>query len=184
MGIEDGTTEFKLTRPLEYRFNGNAEMADFILLREPGMDQVKYYLKLKQMIVRAQMDLAKQATEINKIKDAIGEEVKPLVEGVAEMEAQSEEIGQAIALALQTSTVDIGDFLEAFAAMACMKARKPIALVAGHQAMTDALWATLKPDDAFGMAVKWCSFFAMPLAGGEKISSGQPSVSASERMEA
>lgn len=185
MGIEEGTTEFKLTRALEYRLNGQAELADHILLREPGMDHVKHYLKLKGLIMRSQMDLAKQAGEINKLRDAIGEEVKPIVDNSADIEAKADDMTEAVTLALQASeSVDIGEFIETFEQMACMKARKPIALVNGHQAMTQALWANLKPDDAFAMAVRWCSFFGMPSGEGGKTSSGPLSESHTGRMEA
>lgn len=176
MGIEDGTTEYQLSRPLEYRVDGGAAFAEVVLLREPGMDHVKHYLKLKQMLMRAQMELAKQAGEINKLRDSIGEEIKPLIDDAERIEAEANDMSEAISLALQAAqNVDIGVFIETFEAMATLPARKPIALVDGRQAMTQALWASLKPDDAFGMAVRWCSFFAMPSEGGDKTISGPQS---------
>jgi len=182
MGIEDGTTEFTLIRPIEYRLNGSAESTSNVLLREPCMDHVKHYLALKQMIMRAQFDLAQRADEINKMRDNIGEEVKPFGQNVADLEAQAEENANLIAIALQASgAVDIGDFIGTFETMACMKARKPICLVDGRQAMTGALWAMLYPDDAFHMAVRWCSFFAMPSAEGLRTTSGPQSDSATGR---
>lgn len=182
MGIEDGTCEFVLTRPLEYSRNGTTEKALHVVLREPGMDHVKHYLKLKQMLMRAQMELAKQAGEINQLRDSIGEEVKPITENADEMEAQADEMAGAIALALQAaSSVDIGEFIDTFETMACMKARKPIVLVDGIQAMTGALWATLKPDDAFNMAARWLSFFGTPPDERGKIILDQQSESASQR---
>lgn len=185
MGIEDGTTIFNLTRAIEYRLNGGPQTANHVLLREPGMDHVKHYLKLKQMIMRAQMDLAKQAGEINKLRDTIGTEIKPLDQEAKDIESQTDDIAPAMALALQAAeSVNIGDFIETFEQMACMKARKPICLIDGQQAMTSALWANLKPDDAFEMAVRWCSFFAMRSDEQGKTISGQPFESHSGRMEA
>lgn len=182
MGIEDGTTEFKLTRPIEYRVNGEVAMAGMVELREPCMDHVKHYLRLKQLLMRAQMELASQADEINKLRDSIGEEVKPIDQDVENLERQAEDMAPALALAIQAAkNVSIEDFIETFAAMACLKARKPLAMVDSRQAMTQALWATLKPDDAFNMAVWWCSFFATPSEGGGKTSSGQQSDSATQR---
>lgn len=185
MGIEDGTIEFKLTRALEYSYNGGAQQADHVILREPGMDHVKHYLRLKQMLMRAQMELAKQAGEINQLRDSIGEEVKPLSDDVEAIEGQADDMAEAIGLALQAAeSVDIAEFILTFEAMATMKARKPIALVDGHQAMTQSLWSNLKPDDAFAMAVRWCAFFGMPSAEGVKTISGRPSESHTERTEA
>lgn len=182
MGIEDGTTEFELTRPIEYSRNGSAQPTTLIVLREPGMDHVKYYLKLKQMLMRAQMELAKQAGEINKLRDSIGEEIKPLSDDVEAIEAGADDMTGAISMALQAAeSVDIGEFIETFEHMATMKARKPIVLVDGHQAMTQSLWALLKPDDAFNMAVRWCSFFGTPSEGGDKITSDPQSDSVTGR---
>ena len=178
MGIEDGTTEFKLTKPIEYRLNGSAELSDTVLLREPCMDHVKHYLKLKQFIMRAQMELATQITEINELRDSIGEEIKPLNQEVENLEQQAAEIAPAIGLALQAAkSVAIDEFIGTFETMACMKARKPIALLNGQQALTQSLWSTLRVDDAFNMAVWWCSFFAMPSDVQGKTTSVQQSES-------
>lgn len=169
MGIEDGTTEYKLQRELEYRHKGNAQIARFVVLREPIMDHVKHYLKLKQMIMRAQMELAKQADEINKLRDAVGHEVKPFTEDAERIEKEADDMAEAIGLALQAAeSVDIGAFIDTFQAMACMKSRKSICIIDDTVQMTDALWSNLYPDDAFNMAVRWCSFFGMPSTEGDK----------------
>lgn len=174
MGIEDGTTEYKLKHQLEYRLKGQAEVAKFIVLKEPTMDHVKHYLKLKQMIMCAQMDLAKQASEINKLRDAMGTEVKPFSEDVQALESEADDMTEAISLSLQAApNVDIGLFIETFEAMACMKARRAICVIDDVVPMTSALWDNLNPNDAFDMAVRWCAFFAMPSQGGEKTTSGQ-----------
>lgn len=185
MGIEDGTYEFTLSRALEYRADGEAAYASTIILREPGMDHLKFYARLKQMLMRAQMELATQAGEINKMREAIGQEVKPLNEDAQGLEEQTDDIADGISLALQAANnVDMADFVETFRQMACLKARRPIALIDGKQAMTDPLWATLKPDDAINMAVRWCAFFAMPSEQGGQTTSGPQSESHTQRTEA
>lgn len=185
MGIEEGTTEYRLQRPIEYRLNGQPETTDLIELREPGMDHVKHYLKLKQMIMRAQMELAKQADEINKLRDSIGSEIKPLADEVEAIEQGAEDMAEAMSLALQAAvSVDIGDFIDTFEIMACMPARKPVCMIDGRQTMTGALWKTLKPDDAFNMAVRWCAFFGMPSDQGGQTISGRQSELHMERTEA
>lgn len=185
MGIQEGTHEFTLSQGVKYKFQGSTVTAESITLKEPGMDHIKFYLKLKQMITRSQMELAKQAGEINKMRDSIGEIVKPLDEDIERMENETDDIHEAISLALQASeTVDIGKFIETFEKMACMKGRTSICMVDDQQSMTAAIWSNLKPDDAFNMAVRWCSFFGMPSDGGEKTMSDRPSELPTERMEA
>jgi uncharacterized membrane protein len=184
MGIQDGTCEFALSKGVNYKFQGSTVTAKMVTLKEPGMDHIKFYLKLKQMITRSQMELAKQAGEINKMRDSIGEIVKPLNEDVERIENETDDIHEVISLALQASeTVDIGNFIETFEKMACLNGRKSICILDGHQSMTSVIWSNLKPDDAFNMAVRWCSFFGMPSEGGAKITSGQPSELPMERME-
>lgn len=184
MSIQDGTYEFSLTRGVNYKSQGSTVTAESVTLKEPGMDHIKFYLKLKQMITRSQMELAKQAGEINKMKDSIGEIVKPLDQDTERIESETEDMHEAISLALQASeTVDIGKFIETFEKMACLKGRSSVCMVDGKQSMTAAIWANLKPDDAFNMAVRWCSFFGMPSEGGEKTLSDRPSESHTERTE-
>lgn len=184
MSVQDGTCKFDLTRVVKYHSHGQPQEADYVILKEPCMDHVSFYLKLKQMITRSQMELAKQAGEINKLRDSIGDVVKTLDEDADRIESETDMLHDGIVLALESSeTVDISKFMETFAKMACLKARKSICMVGGELAMTSAIWSNLKPDDAFNIAVRWCSFFAMPSEGGVKISSDQPSESHMERME-
>lgn len=185
MGIEDGTTTFQLSRPLEYKLNGATEYADHVVLKEPAMDHVQYYLKLKQMLMRAFVEYTKQSDELNELRSAIGHEVKPFQDNIEQIEAESDEMAAGIGLALQgSSVIDVGEFVVTFEKMACLKARKSVCMIDGQLAMTHALWNNLKPDDAFDMAVKWCSFFGMPSEGGDKISSGPRSVSPTPRTAA
>ena len=115
----------------------------------------------------------------------VGEIVKPLHEDVEAIESASEELDEAISLALQAAdNIDIGDFIDTFRDMACMKGRTSICMIDGRRAMTTALWAKLKPDDAFNMAVRWCSFFAMPFEKGATNTSDQQSESHSGRTAA
>lgn len=192
MGIEDGTCEFALTRPLEYSRNGTTEKALHVVLREPGMDHVAHYLRLKQIITQAQFAVAKIAGDINRMRDSIpvnvnidiGEEVKPITENASDIEKESDQLADSMSMMLQAVEVDIREFISIFETMACMKARKPIVLVDGVQAMTTALWAGLKPDDAYNMAVRWCTFFAMPSEMGGQTISGQQSGSPTGRTAA
>lgn len=182
MGIKEGTCKFYLTRGVDYKHNGSNVTAGHVLLKEPGMDHIKHYMQLRQMITRAQMELAKQAGEINKLRDAIGEEVKPLSEETERIEA--EDMSEGLSLALQAAeSVDIGKFIDTFEKMATMKGRSSVCLVDSETAMTHFIWGNLKPDDAFNMAVKWVSFFGMPSGEGGKTISGQPSESHTEPTE-
>ena len=89
MSIKDGTCEFQLTRGVNYKSQGSTELAETVTLKEPGMDHIKFYMKLKQMIMRSQMELAKQASEINKLKNTIGEEVKSLNQEADSIESET-----------------------------------------------------------------------------------------------
>lgn len=182
MGIKDGTTTFELSRPIEYRHNGDAVETTNIVLKEPGMDHVQHYLKLKQLIMQSQMGLAKYADKINEVRDSIGDVVKPLTENVDQLEEDTKSFEKMISFSLQTAeNIDIAQFISIFKTMATMKGRTSICMIDGRRTMTGPIWDTLKPDDAFDMAIRWCAFFAMPSIGGDRISSGQPSDSVSDR---
>ena len=170
MGIKDGTTEYKLKQQLEYRYNGNAELATHVVLKEPGMDHIKFYYRLKQMIIQSQVEVqSKQSDIIQEAREAnqvVGEVVKPFHESVEDMEQKAINMVPAVELGLQVATcIDLGEFIDTFRKMATMKARKSICVVDGKQQMTESLWQMLHPDDGFKMACWWCSFFAMPSPG-------------------
>lgn len=176
MGIKEGTCEFTPVAPVVYKHKGSDRTAEVIELREPGMEHIKYYLKLKQMVTRCQMELAKQAGEFDKIQESIGEVVKTVPEEAKKLEDDAAMIEEGLSLALLTSeSVDIAAFISTFKNMACLPAKKRLCMLNDEVAMTKAIWEIMKPDDAFNMAVKWCSFFAMPSVEGEPITSGQPS---------
>jgi len=186
MGIIEGTVEFPLSRGLDYKMNGGGVTAHCVVLQEPGMEHIKFYLRLKQMITRSQMELAKQAGEINKIQESIGDVVKPITEEVESLESGIEETHELFSLSLQASeSVDIGQFIGTFEKMVCVRgAKKSVVMIDGKQAMTAALWGNLKPEDAFNMAVRWCAFFGTPSQEGRKTTSDRPLESPTELMEA
>jgi len=172
MGIKGGTVEFPLTRGLDYKRNGRTETASHVVLQEPGMDHVKFYLRLKSMLTRSQIEFAKHAGEI---QESIGEVVKPLAEEVDRLESETDATHEMVSIALQASdTVDIGQFIGTFEKMVCVRSGKAIVMVDDKQVMTRVMWNNLKPDDAFNMSVRWCTFFGMPSQGGEKNILDQP----------
>jgi len=183
LGIQDGTTDFPLSRDLNFSVNGATESTRRLVLREPGMEHVKFYLRLKQMLTRSQLEIAKQASEFNQIKDAVGDVVKPLEDSVEDLESQVEDTHEMFSLALQASeTVDIGQFIGTFEKMVCTKAKKSVVLVDDRVPLTSALWNSLHPEDAFNVAIRWCSFFGTPSPGGQKTISARPSESHTEPM--
>ena len=182
MGIKEGDCVFELQQPLEYNFEGKKNTADHVILQEPGMEHIKFYLRLKQMLTRAQMELA---TKAGQIQDDIGEVVKPFKDDVDKIEADSEEVFNMYKICIEASnTVDIAQFHSTFQKMACVTARKGVVMIDGKRSMTDALWNLLTPDDAFDMALRWCSFFAMPSIEGEKKESVPQLKSVTQRTEA
>lgn len=185
MGIHDGSFEYDLKRPLNYKFEGQTETANTITLKEPGMEHIKFYSRLKQMITRSQMELAKHANEIQKMQDSIGTVVKPITEEAKQLEDDFEDVYHGFTLALEAAeTVDMGVFMSTFAKMVCAPgARKAICMVDGKVVMTSALWGNLYPDDALEMAVRWCAFFGTPSREGMKTTSVPQSESPTEPTE-
>jgi len=173
MGIKSGDFTFKLSRPLSYKFDNGIHEANHVILREPGMEHIKFYLRLKQMLTRAQLDLAEKA---GAMEEQVGEVVKPFHEEADDIESQSDDVYNMYSVCIQGSeSVDIYQFVNTFKKMCCTIARKGVCMVDGRLSIADSLWANLTPDDAFEMALRWCSFFAMPSIEGEKtISEPQP----------
>ena len=181
MSIKSGTTEYPLIHPFSYSYKGSSTNASIIVLQEPAIEHIKYYSRLKQMIIRSQMELAKSADEINKMRESVGEVVVDFADKSDKYEQSIEDMHGAIEMCIMAAeTVDAAVFLSTFEKMACSHVKKSIAMIDGKTVMTSALWDRLHPDDVMGMAFRWCSFFAMPSAEGTKTTSGQPSESHTE----
>ena len=178
--IHEGTTDFFSEHKVSYSVKGVSKETNLFVLREPGMDHFKHYMRIKQMFMHVFREVSEKRKDGDEPEDISGEEVQPIEDG---HEQSSEEIAEAMEMLLLTSEkVGVPDFVEAFRAMACMRANKPVVMLDGEQAMTDAIWMTMHPDDAYKMAVRWAAFFAMPSEGGPKTSSNKPSSSASRAV--
>lgn len=177
MGIHNGTTDLTTKSPISYTDKGEVKETYSVVLQEPCMDHCKHSLKIKQMVMRVFMEVGRNRKEQD---DVSGEEVKQLDEG---HEDSAEELASVLeTLMLTSETVDVSDFFEAFRAMVCMKARRPIIMLDGVQAMTDAIWQNVNPDDAYRMAIRWTAFFGMPSGDGQKTTSNKPSSSSGQPM--
>jgi hypothetical protein len=186
MSIQDGSIEFLLTKPFSYKFDNQTNEAVSITLQEPGMEHIKFYSKLKQMLTRAQMEWMKDIDTIRDMQATAGEIVESFDKTAATIEEDSEQNYQGIKVMLEGSeTVDFPQFISTFAKMACViNPRKAVCMIDGRRAMNETLWNDLCPDDAIEMALRWVSFFVMPSEGGAKNTSEQPQESASQPMEA
>lgn len=181
--IEDGTTEYRIQRPFKYSHKGASLEAEFCELFEPGMEHAKYYLKLKQMVVRAQLEAAKVAKELGFSEGdemgMAGEEVQPMHDQTDEIESQAEEMEGLLLTTLQMSEkVDISQFVEIFSKMCFANSKKNICMVDGKEKMTEVLFNRMHPEDAFSLAVRWASFFVTALIENVATTSRQPSTSA------
>lgn len=177
--IHDGTTEFFSAHGVAYSSKGVSTETNLFVLREPGMDHFKHYMRIKQMFMQVFQEIGekRKSTEPD---DISGEEVAAIEE---DHEQNSEEFAGVLEMLLLTSEkIGVPDFVEAFRAMACMRANKPVVMLDGEQAMTDAIWMSMHPDDAYKMAIRWAAFFAMPSVDGLKTSSSKPSNSASRAV--
>lgn len=171
--IHDGTTEFFSDHEVSYSCKGAIKQTTAFVLREPGMDHYKHYMRIKQQFMQMFMEAGERHKD--KEADMSGEEVKAIED---DHDQRSEEFAATLEMLLLTSTkVEASDFLDCFRAMACMKASKPVVMLDGEQSMTDAIWSTMHPDDGYKMAVRWAAFFAMPSADGQKTMSNKPSAS-------
>lgn len=173
--IHDGTTEFVSKHEVQYSCKGAMKDTNFFVLREPGMDHTKFYMRIKQMFMQVFTEIGEKRKD--KDQDISGEEVKAIEE---DHEQNSEEFASVLEMLLLTSDkVDAAEFMDVFRAMACARSAKPIVMLDGEQAMTDSIWSTMHPDDGYAMAIRWAAFFAMPSVDGLKTSSSKPSTSLS-----
>ena len=171
--IHDGTTDFFSDHEVSYSCKGvSKETTDFVL-REPSSDHSKYYLPIRQLVMKAFMAIGEKHKSAK--DDLSGEEVKAIED---DHEEKSDEAAETLGMVFMISdVVDVSVFMDMFRAMACMQCDKPIVMIDGEQRMTDAIWRTMHPDDAWKMAIRWTSFFAMPSGDGRKTSSNKPSTS-------
>jgi hypothetical protein len=183
MSIQDGSIEFQLTRPIKYKFDNTTHEATHVVLQEPGMEHIKFYDRIDQMITKAQMDYMQKLGERQSM---VGEAVKPFQEQAKEIESQADDTYKALEIMLKDSDrVELSQFNSTFAKMACViNPSKSICLIDGRLAMNSTLWENLHPKDAKEMALRWASFFAMPLEEGGQTTSEQPSTSQPQPMEA
>lgn len=184
MTIHEGKTEYFLSRPLNYSYKGESRETRVIELREPSMEHVSEYTKLKQMLGRAQMELAERSGQLQRAMDApqAGEEVKSFGDQAEEIEAET--MAEAFTLAILSSErVDAAEFVNTFQKMACKMNARSVCIIDGEQQMTGALWSKLHPDDGLNMAVRWCSFFATASEGAAKSTSEQQQESHLRAME-
>jgi hypothetical protein len=190
MSIQDGSIEFPLTRPIKYKFDNETHEATHVILQEPGMEHIKFYSKLKQMLTRAQLELVKglDPESIREAQDKAkaGENVESFDKEAQKIEDDSEQHYEFIkVLVAGSAVVDFTQFVSTFAKMACViNPRKSVCMIDGRLAMNDTLWNNLHPDDAIEMALRWASFFVMPSEEGGQTTSEQPSTSQQPPKEA
>jgi len=177
--IHEGTTEFNSQHEVPYSRKGVTTETTLFVLREPGMDQFKHYMRIKQMLMQVLREIGEKRKGGDlEPEDISGEEVEAIE---LDHEESAEELAGALEMMLLASEkIGVSDFVETFRAMACMRANKPVVMLDGDQAMTDAIWMAMHPDDAYKMAIRWAAFFAMPSVDGLKTSSNKPSDSQSQ----
>lgn len=174
--IHNGTTDFESVHEVAFTLKGEVRQTNSFVLREPGMDHYKFYMRIKQMLMQAFVEMGEKHKKGD--VDISGEEVKAIED---DHEENSEEFAEVLGMLLLTSSkVDASEFMEVFRAMACMRSVKPIVLLDGEQAMTDPIWSTMHPDDGYQMAIRWAAFFATPSVDSQKKSSSTLSTSSGQ----
>lgn len=170
--IHNGTTEFISDNEVSYSAKGEQKLTSLFVLREPGMEHCKYAMRIKQMVMQIFKELSEKRGDAG-VQDISGEEVKAIED---DHEESGDEIAEGFeAMFMMSERIEVSEFLECFRAMACMRASKPVVMLDGEQAMTDAIWQHLSLNDGYKMAIRWTAFFAMPSADGQKKSSNKQS---------
>lgn len=191
MGIKEGEVKYYLKKPFKYANQGQTTEASHILLREPGMEHQNGYYKLTQFITKAQMQAAGQARKFGfgsqeEIEDIVGEEAVPLNKQTEEIENESREIEEFMSMAVKMADIDIVEFMKTFQKIAIKPgARKSIALVDGNPTipLTQTMLDKMHPDEAFDLAIKYCSFFVTAVDTPLTAKSEQPQESDTSAVE-
>jgi hypothetical protein len=173
MGIQDGTTTYKLKRKCDITTSKGLEHLAHVVLREPTAQHTKYYMKLRQMINKAQLDAAAWAKQnISLLEDSVGikESIDDIVAAKELANVSDAEYDKNIDgdddLILQCITnserVELDEFVAVFEKMILADTNQSIASCNGDIRLKLGHWQKIHPDDQLGMACRWCSFFVMP----------------------
>jgi len=181
MSLEEGKTVYLLSKQgkCKYMANGETKEAISIDLLEPAMSHMSQYARIKQTVNGLIMDMQKLAGELDPDAVVAGTEIKKMHEvDESEFGTKSNQLAEMILFGFGKSDSSLAHFVDDFRKMAVNKGGRSICVVDGVQPMTDAIWNTLHPDDAIGMAVRWAAFFTMPSDFQEKAELGEGSDSA------
>jgi hypothetical protein len=182
MSIQDGTTTYRPTKVFKVACKGQMVDCDHIVLKEPKSEHAKHYLKLRQIIKKAEMDVAAWAQKnfnVEQNESDAGEVIQPFHSEHPESEEENNEALkkqiEMLQLAVeQSDRVDLGTFVELFGKMACSNTTNAIAVCNGTERLKQSSWEKMCPDDQLEMAAHWCSFFVTPSGRGQNTTEQQP----------
>lgn len=188
MDLKEGEISFEVEKPFEYfsKENRASQKCKSVLLREPTGQHARYYRKLKQMIAKAEMDIAKTFMDFikpesdsisGKSTDNFLQKAQQVAENQEQAEKETSRDAEGLLTAIeQANRVELDDFIDVFSNMLCAKTDKSLAACNGVDEFKREHWNLMHPDDQIEMAVYWCSFFVTPSKRGQ-VGSNQRSQS-------
>lgn len=184
MSIADGVTEFIPKNKFKFSHKGQFVDCDYILLKEPKAEHARHYLKLRQMIKKAEVDTAiwaqknlQQFMGQDNNESEFGEALVPFHEEVKEEDSADDtakKVEGIITAIEQSDRTDLFDFIELFSKMVCANSNVALAVCNGLERFKQSNWDKMSPDDQIDMAAHWCCFFVTPSERGQNVTE-QPS---------
>jgi hypothetical protein len=176
MEVRDREVTYTLSRPITFSHAGKLLECSQILLREPTSQHAQYYMRIKQMLVKAQMDM-QRAVE-GRGDQQLPDHLQPV--GGSKINADQDDpienilndtemMKNFISIAMfQSDRVDMGDFHDAFSRIITANTDTAIATCINDdddiptRRVKLGDWTKMHPDDQIDMAITWSANFSMP----------------------
>lgn len=168
MGLSTGTFDFTLHKPIIVAINGQDIEATELTFHECGEGYDGYYMKLRRLIKKSQLDAAKllpdikAAQEASKENLASGEELKALHEK-DDLDHDDDTEGMIEFIKM---VAGVGDGLEEIVKIfGYMVSNSGSSQICSHNGVRikEAAWKRVHIEDKIDAAVKYCAFFGIGL---------------------
>lgn len=164
-------TFYKLEHKIKFANAGQLRSCSKILLREPTSQHAQYYMRIKQMLTKAQIDASSMDRDNQAGEQPVG---GVNITNQQPSQPQDDILGDSdllrtvISVSLfQSNRVDMGEFHAEFGRMLAANTDTSIAACVDDEdetviRMKIGDWRGMHPDDQIDMAIAWCAFFSMP----------------------
>ena len=170
MSHKDGVMLYNLTRPIKYSNSGNFEEAHTLYFSEFLPDHSRFYMKLKQMIDKAIMDVSQKANDMRRADDPNQTSEHPskpsdkfINKSEEDHEKETSDIAEFLSMSLSIREDDdtLNKFLDVFSAMAT----KGICRIENNNLLLPNHWKEIHPEDQINAATRYCAFFGIGFLG-------------------